>query len=65
MWLFALVMALLGFLVYLIVHFSFWAAFGAMYMLGMIVVALIAGFGKHQASSKKAWNESAEAEQVK
>ena len=50
--LFAFVLALLGIFVYLLVKFSFWAVFGGMYMVGMIVVALIAGFGRKQASSK-------------
>ena len=61
----AFVMALLGVFVYLLFHFSFWAAFGAMYMVGMVVVALIAGFGKHQASSQLVWNAPPEVEQVK
>jgi len=56
------VLALLGLFVYLLVTFSFWAAFGGMYMVGMIVVALIAGFGRRQASSKLGWEETAEAE---
>ncbi len=63
--LFAIVMALLGVFVYLLFQFSFWAVFGAMYMVGMVVVALIAGFGKHQASSQLVWDDSPETEQVK
>jgi len=63
--LFAFVMALLGVFVYLLFHFSFWAAFGAMYMIGMIVVALVAGFGRNQASSQLAWDDAPETEQVK
>ena len=61
--LFVFVLALLGIFVCLLVKFSFWAAFGGMYMVGMIVVALIAGFGRHQASSKLGWEETVEAEQ--
>ena len=56
-------LALLGIFVCLLVKFSFWAAFGGMYMVGMIVVALIAGFGKQQASSKLNWEKTTEAEQ--
>lgn len=63
MWLFVFVLALLGIFVYLLVEFSFWAAFGGMYMVGMIAVALIAGYGRHQASSKLSWEETTEAEQ--
>ena len=63
--LFAFVMALLGVFIYLLFHFSFWAAFGAMYMAGMVVVALIAALGKHQASSRMAWDEAPETGQVK
>ena len=63
--LFAIVMALLGVFVYLLFHFSFWAAFGAMYIVGMVVVALIAGLGKHQASSHLVWDDSPETEHVK
>ena len=60
---FAFVLALLGLFVYLLVKFSFWAAFGGMYMVGMIVVTLIASFGRHQVSSKLGWEETVEAEQ--
>ncbi len=63
--LFAFVMALLGVFVYLLSHFSFWVAFCAIYMAGMLTVALIAGFGKHQASSQVVWNESVEADSLK
>ena len=62
--LFAFVMVLLGVFVYLLFHFSFWAAFGAMYMIGMVVVALIAGFGR-QKGVQLAWNEATETDQVK
>ena len=61
--LFAFVLAVLGIFVYLLLEFSFWAAFGGMYMVGMIVVALIAGFGRHQASSKLGWDKTVEVEQ--
>jgi len=61
--LFAIVLAFLGLFVYLLATFSFWAAFGGMYMVGMIAVALIAGFGRHQASSKLSWEETSEVEQ--
>ena len=63
--LFAFVMALLGVFVYLLSHFSFWVAFFAIYMTGMLTVALIAGFGKHQTSSQVVWNESVEADSIK
>ncbi len=63
--LFAFVMSLLGVFVYLLFHFSFWAAFGAMYVVGMVVVALIAGFGEHQASSQLGWNAPSESGQLK
>lgn len=55
---FAFLMMLLGGFVYLACHFSFWAAFAALYMLGMAVVALIAGFGKQRSSSQWKWAES-------
>ena len=62
--LFAFMMALLGVFVYLLSHFSFWAVFGAMYMFGMIVVALLASFGKKKTSSQMVWNDSSERDQV-
>jgi hypothetical protein len=63
--LFAFVIALLGVFVYLCFHFSFWVALCAMYMIGMIAVALIASFGKHQTSSQLAWNEPVETDSLK
>jgi ABC-type protease/lipase transport system fused ATPase/permease subunit len=62
--LFAFVMALLGIFVYLLFHFSFWVVFGAMYMVGMIVVVLLASFGKYKASPQMVWNDSPERDQI-
>jgi ABC-type protease/lipase transport system fused ATPase/permease subunit len=57
---FASLLVLLGVFVYLPLHFSFWVVFGGMYMIGMIVIVLIACFGKHRTSTQLARNESFE-----
>ena len=61
---FVIMTALLLFFAYLVSQFSFWAAFGAMYMVGMIVVALVACFGRRRAPAPQAWAESTESDQV-
>ena len=48
----------------LIFHFSFWVAFGGLYMAGMIVVALIASFGRRQEAVSLAWEESSETDKA-
>ncbi len=57
---FAFLLVLLGVFVYLPLHFSFWVVFGGMYMFGMIVIVLIACFGKRQRSAQLVCNESFE-----
>lgn len=48
----------------LIFHFSFWVAFGGLYVAGMIVVALIASFGRRREAVSLAWKESSETDQA-
>ena len=61
---FLFLMVLLGAFVYLVSHFSFWAVFGVMYMLGMLLVAFIACLGRKKASESMVWNEPAEMEEA-
>ena len=61
---FLFLIALLGCFVLLLSHFSFWAVFGAMYMCGMLLVALIACLGRKKASAPMAWNKPVEMEEV-
>ena len=61
---FVLLASLLGVFIYLVLHFSFWAVFGGMYMMGMIVVGLIACFGRRQMPIPQAWDGTSETEQA-
>jgi hypothetical protein len=61
---FAIIMVLLVLFGCLIVHFSFWVAFGGLYVAGMIVVALIASFGRRREAVSPVWKESTETDQV-
>jgi 4-hydroxybenzoate polyprenyltransferase len=59
---FAFLIALLGIFIFLLFQFSFWTAFAAMYLFGLVLVAVFAFFGKQQSSSPVMWNESVEIE---
>lgn len=60
---FTVVSALLAGFLFLLFQFSFWAAFGGMYLAGMMVIAIVAYFGGRQ-PAHITWDESTEADPV-
>jgi hypothetical protein len=54
---FAVLMAVIGCFVFLLNQFSFWIAFGMIYLSGLLLVALIAMSGRFQGA---AWNRCQE-----
>jgi hypothetical protein len=62
--LFALLMAGTGFLVYLLNYLSFWTLFGIAYSAGMVLVIMIACFGRNRNTARQSWNQSDEVDGV-